>query len=283
MINFNSDRNVDVLFVVVAGHSREAAVNTAEALQWSSPELSTAVVIADAGNVFNESDGWYTVRSSDAKFSAAQAIVSAINDGFVFEYVMIVDDRCLIISSGFVSFLVDKVRGQPLSVLGKRCSPVSPDAWTRSQTLLFQSGVPTSVWEEPPPALSDGLLLLSSDFVRSLLDRQLLVPAVAQDWPASYGAFLSWTAHMLGYHVLSWGTPHRMLPPLYLDDDSPTLPAPSALNEGFGVLWPATRVPGYSFTALQELCRQHRGCAPQFDVPRVRPEVTGPDIRNIAE
>lgn len=278
---------MDILFVITAGTSSHAAACLADSLIWATPELSTTTVLVDRHKLFTAEDGVRNVVQPEAgvgeAFDAACGLKWAADNGVTYRYAMLLQDNCMVLSSGFASFLVAKVESSPLSVLGKQGAGVSAVAWSEAKTRLFDWGVPMGVWEEPPPVLSPGFLLLSADFVNLLRSKDLLLPANSAAWPCGYGAFLSWTAHLLGYYVVSWGLPHRPLPPLYVDGESPSLPAPNTLREDFGVFWPADRVPGYALSLLNEMYRQHRGEPPAFAVPTLRPEVTGPDLQNIAE
>lgn len=277
--------DVDTLFVISSNRGSYVLDDMLAAITWASVGRSHFTVVVDETATITSLDapGQYrllhsTLPSAAAGgFHRALGLKWAIESGIAYRQVIMLSDRCLLTAQAVDAFFLEHTQKENIGLIGVRAERSNAKPWQTALPLLFQWKVQLNGWERPPVSLCDDFLVLAGRFAVQLFKRELLVPDNCADWPATYGAYLSWLCHIVGLYVVSWGFETKPLPPLYISHATGTnLPAPHLFAQRMLAFAPIDGVMGYSEGDLRELYKQHRGERSR-DIPKLQPVVTGPE------
>ena len=186
-------------------------------------------------------------------FKLLAALSTLIHKGLQCKLIVLLDDSTLLYRPGVDSWAMSQLHKYDAGLLGV-ASETSYAGWFTDCLGFFdQWGLPYTFHEVGERPVAEGVYFLSAKFANELFARGLMPPIGWQEWPITAGAFLSWTAQMLGYPQISWGTQDRPRAPLFVDAAvSRRLPAPSTIAEQFSLHSSIRRVRGYSETEIRE-------------------------------
>ncbi len=218
--------DVTTLFVVGPELTDYRIQDTLDALRWSchgsyyvifveNPNVST-IPVTDISDEAEARILRLGVRSDVAGgFLRANGAQWAVDRGITFRQLISMDIDCLPIGKGLDAWCLARLENTPTALVGVY-DGTDCDAYRRCAAALSQWGVPYENWDTAPAALATPFLCFSSAFVDVLFGRGWLYPPDCYDWPASYGAFVSWTAKMMGYSILACGHVDQPHPPFYV-------------------------------------------------------------------
>ena len=205
----------------------------------------------------------------------------AIDQGIAYRQVIFLSDECLILTQPLDTFFLEQTQKDNIGMIGIRSRKNDEDAWRDAQPQLFEWRLPVESWERPPVSVVDDVMILAGRFIGPLYEKGLLVPEGCEKWPGTFGSYMCWLCHMLGFYVVSWGYEDKPLPPLYFNRcQGQYLTPPHLLKTQFLVFGPANGVMGYSERDLRELYKQQRG-ERAAEVQKHQPVVTGPEQSDV--
>lgn len=283
-------KSVDTVFVLLAGQSRYVTEDLLASLAWTSFGTDYHVVLVLPREVSFECDPAHQsichVDLADyatPEFAMAAGIRHANEQGIGHRQLVLLTHDCLVTGSGLGAFFMPFTQSDDVGIVGVRDVRHSQvmRQWRAARSLLFSWRLSLDGWESPPPAVLDSFLVLAGTFGADLYRRQLLLPPRHQDWPGSYGMYLSWVAHLLRYNVLSWGSSERPMPPLYVSesDTGRVHVAPQLLRQEFRIYAPVRACAAYGAMELREIYKGLRGEPTQLTV-KYAPVVTGARTRD---
>ncbi len=281
--------DVDTLLVISSARGEYVLNDMLAAISWSCTGGSFFTVVVDNTGTIEtlSAPGKYQILHSDlpahtpAGFHRAAGLKWAIDQGMAYRQVIMLSDTCMITTQGLDSFFNPQTQKDNIGLLGVRAHRYTEAAWEGSRTQLFEWQVPVEGWERPPASLCDDFLVMAGRFAGPVFQKGLLVPTGCENWRGTYGDYISWLCHMLGFYVISWGFETKPLPPLYVNHaQGQYLPAPHLFGQRLLVFSPITNVMGYGEGDLRELYKQQRN-EPCREVSKLQPIVTGPEQRDV--
>lgn len=277
--------DVDTLFVISSRRGEYPLDDLVASINAHNPNGSHFIVVVDESQQLSElptMTGNYRIVYPDgsddvhAGFKRAQGLRWAIDEGIAYKQVIMLDDTCLIRGGPIGDFWLDQIQRDGLGVIGVGHTPNYGPRWRSLVGLLYEWDLPHQNWEKVPAALHDAFLVLSPQLVGHLYQKNLLIPPGPERWTATYGAYISWVAQLLNFHIVAWGYTHKTLPPLCITSPGQYAPAPHILADRFMVCSPVGAVSGYSESDLRELFKQQRGEQAR-QLPAFGPTVYGPE------
>ncbi len=281
--------DVDTLFVISSKRGPYALDDLINSIAWTCTTGSHFTVVVDETASLEklESEGRYQILHSDlpanvpSGFHRAAGLKWAIDQKIAYRQVMLLSDTCLICTQTLDAFFMEHSRKDQVGLIGVRDRKGYEADWREAQTKLFEWQLPVEAWERPPVSLNDDFLVLAGRFAAELYTRGLLVPEGCTGWPGTYGSYISWVCHMLGFFVVSWGFEDKALPPLYVNhSQGQYLPAPHLLGNQILIFSPVNAVMSYSEGDLREMYKHRRGERAR-EIPRFQPIVTGPEQQDV--
>lgn len=281
--------DVDTIFVVSASRGPYPTEDITRAIKWSCNSSSYHIVVVNTGSKTPyppSTDKSVTLVDSPLPqeapigFHRAAALQQILTTGITYRQVIMLDDTCLLLTQDIGTFFKPQIAKEQIGVIGVQARDPYIDQWRITQNMMFRWQLPLDGWERPPISLVDDILILAPRMVAPFIQRDLLVPPSCERWPGTYGSYLSWACHMMGFYVVSWGYEDKPLPPLYVNHcHGSHLPPPQMLSQGFLLFSPANGVMGYSESDLRELYKKQRGERAR-ELPRFGPVATGLEQRD---
>lgn len=273
--------DVDTLFVISSARGAYALDDIVSGIEMFNPSGSYLIVIVDEVGQITAigSERCRLVHADPAQelqpgFKRAQGLLWAIEQGVAYKQVIMLDDSCLVRGGPLGDFWLEQLQ-DGVGVIGVGDTLGRQRAWSLSTDLFYEWQLPHQAFERPPIALADAFLVLHPQFVGVLYQKNLLLPAGADRWCTSYGAYISWVAQMLNFYVVAWGYTNKTLPPLFVWPADTTVPAPQIIADRFMIFSPVGSVSGYSESDIRELFKRQRG-EPSREIPPFKPVTYGP-------
>lgn len=282
---------VDTLYVISSARGAYVLDDLLSALQWTTVGGKCFTVVVDETRSIESlsvAANYQLVRTelpdtAPVGFHRAAGLKWAIDAGIAYRQVIMLSDNCVITGQGLDSFFNTYTQKDGLGLIGVRSSRYLTKAWQDAQTQLFEWKLPVASWERHPPAVCDNVLIMAGRLVGALYQRNLLTPMGCETWPDSFGTYVSWLCHMLGFYVASWGYEQLTMPPLYVNNvATASLPSPRLLRDML-VFSPVDKVLSISEADIRERYKKDRGDTAARDIPPMQPVVTGPEQRELAE
>lgn len=281
--------DVDTLFVISSARGDYPLDDLLASIAWTCTSGSHYTVVVDETSTLSKlaAEDRYQILHSDlpleapSGFHRAAGLKWAIDQGIAYRQVVMLSDECLILTQPLDTFFLEHTQKDNVGLIGIRARKTYEDEWRDAQSQMFEWRLPIEQWERPPVSVVDDVLVLAGRFVGPLYQKGLLVPEGCEKWPGTYGSYMSWLCHLLGFYTISWGYEDKPLPPLYFNRcQGQYLPPPHLLKQQFLVFGPVNGVMNYSEGDLRELYKQQRGERAR-EVAKLTPIVTGPEQSDV--
>jgi hypothetical protein len=282
--------DVDTIFVVTMTRSAYSINDIVQSIRWTCVNTNYLILVVVEKQrgpelpaddypkvVIVQSERTFAAQSG---FHAMAALHKFIDRGVSYKQVIMLSDTCLITGQYIDSFFLQHSQKDQVGVIGVQTRLNYLHEWRAMQAQMMRWQLPLEGWEQPPISLADDFLVMTPRMLAPLYQRKLLAPEGCEGWRASFGAYISWVCHLIGFYAVSWGYEDKPLPPLFINNQSQAvLPPPTALHTNFLLFAPCNRVTSYSEMDLRELYKRNRGERAR-EIPRFGPVATGIEQRD---
>jgi hypothetical protein len=273
---------VNTVFIIATRRGSYPVLDILRSIRWSCAGSHYTVIVDRGKNVEVPEDikDGYTILTIDQDTGAQDQFVAGlglkwcIDKGVQADQYIMLDDKCLITQRGLDAWSLDNMQRTGLGLVGVKDRLNFEDAYAKVSPLMDRWDMPHALFLPGRETVHEAALFMSGGLIKTLFDKNLLVPEGAEQWPLPYGPFISWAAQMHGFYQVGWGHMDQPMPPLYINHTkhSRYQPAPHILNTQFRLYYSVRHVAGYSEERLRESFKKMRG-EPAKDFDPVRPTV----------
>lgn len=258
------------LYVVHTARSPETVADSVAAMRWASKYPHHVVVVVPAKKAADYQDVGADIvigaATSNAKelldFRFNVGIQAAFQQELKFSQVLCLRDTALCVNKGVDRWLSDYFYQNEADLIGAADSVCYAENFLQVTDLLAQWRVPHDAWEYAPATyhMHSAIFGMSQRFAQELFYYGLLAPKDYQQWPLSYGCYMSWVCQLLHFHHALLGTVERPEPPLFVADDFfPAYnPSPHLLSSDFLVYYCLRKARGYPESVIRKWGRETR-------------------------
>jgi len=285
MVNASS-----AVFVIATNREAYPVLDLFRSIQWSCQESHYVVIVDYGGNVKfpdDVKDGYAILNVKQEGrpaegFFRGLGIRWAIDKGIKCKQFVLLDDACLLIQPGIDTWALERFQQASVGLLGVIDRLNYEDAFRRCAAWMDLWSMPHTNFEPGPHTIHEAVSFLSWSAAMSLYQKNLLVPDGCEQWPISYGPFISWAVQMLGHYMVGWGHMDKQMPPLFVGyPRSRLLVPPHVLSPKFGLYYSLRHMLAYSEGEIREAYKKLRGEDAKIVTPyrpAVFPQPTGPTV-----
>lgn len=273
---------VETVYVVASGRGDYVIEDMLRALRWTSQATSYTVIV-DRGAGAKISDdikaGYTILKVEDAEgiadgFVTNLGVKWCIDQQVQAKQFVLLDDQCIILQPGLDTWGLEHMQKTQVGLLGVEDRINYVDAYNKMMPFFDQWQLPHANFIPGNSTLHHAALFLSDGLVNRMYQASLLTLDGVAKWPLPYGPFISWTAQMLGFYQVAWGSMDRNMPPLYVNSTTGQRhPAPHILSPQFKLYYPSRHAAGYSEEHLRDAFKKMRGETAKQHEP-IRPKVS---------
>jgi hypothetical protein len=268
-------------FCIVTSRGTYPVLDLIQSIRWSCRQFVYVVVVDKSHTVTlpqGVADQVLQIEHAENVldgFLAGMAAKWVIDNGPQVDQFAFLSDECLVTQPGLDAWFDGVLARTQVGLLGVLDRSDYRDAYRRCAPIMDHWGMPHSSFTPDGHTLVSPVLFLSREAARTLFYRNLLFPDHCEQWPLSYGVFVSWAVQMGGLYQVGWGHTDKQMPPLfvYCQEQVRCQPAPHILSNAFMLYYSVRQVPGYSEEQLRETYKRIRG-EPSQPIEPVRPVVS---------
>lgn len=258
------------LYVVHTTRAPEIVTELVANTRWASvyPCLVAVVVNKDAADQYAEC-GADLVHATDIEdgplgdFRFFDGLRVALHKNLQFEQVICFRDDAAFINQGLDKWTAETFYRDAVDLLAVADRNYYGESFLLVSDLFANWHVPYENFDKTPQQITahTAVFCMTAKLVKELFYRRLLVPPGCNDWPLSFGCYVTWACHLLMMTSRMIGSMDKPVAPFYVNDGwggSYNAP-PYLLHSNMLVYWSIRRSAGFNEADLRDWLNKRKG------------------------